>query len=247
MRSRSNPAGAPFLFAQTKRGCPRTRQHKLPDSSAGCGPREIGPPSQRRAMLDSPPTSLTLAQTRAASPRRSVRPRSGGGVRPRRQEPAGRCRQERAGAGNAPRVSCLRAQGVWWHGTLSGGARRASPTCAGVGEWPGRWARGLRRVSNVYRGWRHHAARPTPEHARLPRAQGSGAAAPASANRPGVSPACVGVGAARGPWRVAQEGAPRGHRGPSRPRVRGAAGPNKGLQATANSLRSCLAAALGGA
>jgi hypothetical protein len=43
---------------------------------------------------------------------------------------------------------------------------------------------------------------------------------------------------------VPQEGAPRDQRRPGRPGVGDAAGPNKGLQATANSLRSCLAPAI---
>ena len=62
-----------------------------------------------------------------------------------------------------------------------------------------------------------------------------------------ASPVCTGVGAARVCRGVPQEVAPRGQGGPGRRGVGGAAGPNKGLQATANSLRSCLAAALGGA
>ena len=82
-----------------------------------------------------------------------------------------------------------------------------------------------------------------------------------------VSPTCTGVGGTvptvsrlskrvsrvrRGravcvPRGVPQEGAPWGQLGQGRPGVEGAAGPNKGLQATANSLRSCLAPAIAGA
>ena len=54
-------------------------------------------------------------------------------------------------------------------------------------------------------------------------------------------------GAMRVPWGVSQKEAPRGPSGPGRSGVGGTAGPNKGVQATANSLRSCLAPALGGA
>ena len=59
-------------------------------------------------------------------------------------------------------------------------------------------------------------------------------------------PRTQGAGAMRVPWGVSQE-EPRGQWGPGRPGVGGTAGPNKGVQATANSLRSYVAAAIGGA
>ena len=60
-------------------------------------------------------------------------------------------------------------------------------------------------------------------------------------------PVCAGGGTMRVPWDVSQAEAPRGQSGPGRSGVGGTAGPNKGVQATATSLRSCVAPALGGA
>ena len=162
-----------------------------------------------------------------ARPQRS-RPRLGGPVAtfPRRSAltPSGRQRPFQASGESRPlpAEACRLCVDAGGSRGCAAGAPRASAGSEVV--------RGLGRQSAVCvshgcrdRGPQHQPALTC--QARLPCAQRSG------------PHACPGV--ARQRWR------PRASGDPGRPGVGGAAGPNKGLQATPNSLRSSLAPALG--
>jgi len=103
------------------------------------------------------------------------------------------------------------------------GESTASPTCGGGGGTVPTVACLSQCVAHVHRGQPLQHPPAPPCQARLWRAQGAGPRVPR-----GGSP----------------EGAPQGQQGPGKPGVGGAAGPNKGLQATGNSLRSYFAPAI---